>query len=104
MAPAGLLEHAGIPHLTTVEWQALHDLAVVSGKIVVTSQQSTLTPDQHRVAIQDYMMHELTEACLRVLTPSSISHHDAIKMETSDGPDCLPLNYWFCEADIAAVK
>ena len=95
VAPAVLLEHADFPHLITVEWQALHRLAAVSGEIVVTSLLSTATPDQHHAAIQDYMVRELAEANQRVLTPSRTSHYDAIKMETStfsgDGSDRLPL-------------
>ena len=95
VAPAVSLEHADFPHPTTVEWQALHRLAAVSGEIVVTSLLSTETPDQQRAAIQDYMVRELAEANRRVLTPSRTSHYDVIKMETStysgDGPDRLPL-------------
>ncbi|KAE9334852.1 hypothetical protein PR003_g13308 [Phytophthora rubi] len=35
--PAMALEHAAFPHLTSIEWQALHRLAAVSGEVVVTS-------------------------------------------------------------------
>ncbi|KAE8903189.1 hypothetical protein PF005_g14346 [Phytophthora fragariae] len=30
------VEHAAFPHLTSIEWQALHRLAAVSGEVFVT--------------------------------------------------------------------
>ena len=83
IAKAVSLEHADFPHLTIVEWQALHRLAAVSGDIFVTALLSTATPEQHRAAIQDYIVRELAEANRRVQTPSRTYHHDVIKMETS---------------------
>ncbi|KAE9278686.1 hypothetical protein PR003_g28450, partial [Phytophthora rubi] len=62
VAPAMTLEHTAFPHLTTVEWQALHRLAAVSGEFVVTSLLSSATPDQQRQAIQEFMERELAEA------------------------------------------
>ncbi|KAE8899590.1 hypothetical protein PF005_g1714 [Phytophthora fragariae] len=35
--PAMALEQSAFPHLTSIEWQALHRLAAVSGEVVVTS-------------------------------------------------------------------
>ncbi|KAE8983247.1 hypothetical protein PR002_g23308 [Phytophthora rubi] len=104
VAPAMPLEHTAFPHLTTVEWQALHRLAAVSGEFVVTSLLSSATPDQQRQTIQEFMERELAEAKRRVPTPSHSSRHDAVKMETSSysgaGQDRLPQNRWFREIDI----
>ncbi|KAE8969912.1 hypothetical protein PF011_g26618 [Phytophthora fragariae] len=60
--PAMALEHAAFPHLTSIEWQALHRLAAVSGEVVDTSMLSSATPDQQRQSIQEFMDRELAEA------------------------------------------
>ncbi|KAE8914887.1 hypothetical protein PF005_g27293 [Phytophthora fragariae] len=38
------LEHAAFPHMASIEWQALHRLAAVSGEVVVTSLLSSRRP------------------------------------------------------------
>ncbi|KAG2762514.1 hypothetical protein PC129_g14682 [Phytophthora cactorum] len=51
------------------------------------------------------MERELADANRRVSTPSRYSKNDVVKLETSTysgvGEDCLPLNRWFREIDIA---
>ncbi|POM70085.1 Putative Polyprotein, partial [Phytophthora palmivora] len=66
------LEHASFPHLSPIEWEALHRLAAVSGDSVVTTLLTAGTEGQQHLAAQD-----------------------------CDGEGRLHLKRWFCEVDIA---
>ena len=74
MAQAVSMEQTDFPNLTSMEWQALHRLSAVYREIFVTSLLSTATPEQHRAAIQDYIVRDLNEANRRVKTPLRTSH------------------------------
>ncbi|CAI5713737.1 unnamed protein product [Peronospora destructor] len=97
--PEVILDHDAFPYLTSIEWEALHRLAAVSGEVVVTSLLSTATPELQSLAIRVFMSLELAESHRRVLTPLRVSRNESVKMETSVdsgvGQDRLPLSLWF---------
>ncbi|KAI9997289.1 hypothetical protein PInf_000729 [Phytophthora infestans] len=99
--PGPTLEHAAFPHLTRVEWEALHRLAAVSGEAVIASLLSSATSDHQRQAAQEFMERELADANRRATTPARSSKNDVVKLETStysgEGANRLPLNRWFRE-------
>ncbi|KAI9983359.1 hypothetical protein PInf_007379 [Phytophthora infestans] len=102
------LDHAAILHLARIEWEALHRLAAVSGEAVVTSLLRSATPDELRVAAQEFMERELADANRRVSTPSRISTNDIVKLETSTysraEEERLPLNHRLRKIDIAIAS
>ncbi|GMF48204.1 unnamed protein product [Phytophthora fragariaefolia] len=102
------MEHSAFPHCTIIEWQALHRLAAVSGKFVVTSLLSSATPEHQHQVIQAFMEREFAEAKRRVPTRSHASQNDVLKIETSTysgvEQERHPLNRWFREIYIAITS
>lgn len=64
------------PHLTRIEWEALHRLTDVSGDFAVTSLLSSATAEQQRQAAQEFIERVLTDVKRRVSTPSHSSRND----------------------------
>ncbi|OWZ17249.1 polyprotein [Phytophthora megakarya] len=56
------LGHDSFPHLTRIEWKALHRLVAISGKFVVTSMQSSAASFQQCQAAQEFIEREIAVA------------------------------------------
>ncbi|GMF27422.1 unnamed protein product [Phytophthora fragariaefolia] len=100
------LEHASFPHLSAIEWEALHRLAAVSGDAVTKTPLSGGTEEQQRLAAQEFMARELADLRQRVSTPTQTKNKsDIVKLDVSTysgaGEGRRHLNRWFCEVDIA---
>ncbi|KAI9994914.1 hypothetical protein PInf_011754 [Phytophthora infestans] len=53
--PNTSLEHDSFPHLSSIEWEALHRLAAASGEAVIHTLLTAGTEAQHRLAAQEFM-------------------------------------------------
>ncbi|GAB9477994.1 hypothetical protein Gpo141_00015222, partial [Globisporangium polare] len=98
------LEHVQFPHLTAVEWKALHRLAAAAGASIIQTLLRTGSPDAQRLAAHEFMERELDDALSKHSTLASFKN-EVVKIETSTysgvGPDRLPLNRWFREIELA---
>ncbi|KAG3109958.1 hypothetical protein PI124_g18324 [Phytophthora idaei] len=99
------LEHGSFPHLSSIEWEALHRLAAASGEAVIQTLLTAGTEAQQRLAAQEFMARELADLRRRVSTPTPTkSKTDIVKLDVSSysGEDDgrLHLSRWFCEVGI----
>ncbi|KAG2766045.1 hypothetical protein PC129_g2869 [Phytophthora cactorum] len=98
------LEHGSFPHLSSIEWEALHRLA--AGEAVIQTLLTAGTEAQQRLAAQEFMARELADLRRRVSTPTPATNKtDIAKLDVSsysgEGDGRLHLNRWFCEVGIA---
>ncbi|KAG3062019.1 hypothetical protein PI124_g23546 [Phytophthora idaei] len=64
------LEHGSFPHLSSIEWEALHRLAAASDEAVIHTLLTAGTEAQQRLASQEFMARELADLRRRVSTPT----------------------------------
>ncbi|DBA00793.1 TPA: hypothetical protein N0F65_004698 [Lagenidium giganteum] len=55
------LSHKNIPHLSSVEWDALKRLAVVVGDTLETSLLCERGPDEHRATAIEFLSRDVAE-------------------------------------------
>ncbi|KAJ0393642.1 hypothetical protein ATCC90586_011372 [Pythium insidiosum] len=92
------------PHLTEYEWEALGRMANAVGNITVDLLLRNGDPEAQRLAAQEFMVVELTNARAQAhQTLARPSRVDPIKIITTkySGDEKLPLRRWFCELDEA---
>ncbi|OWZ02084.1 polyprotein [Phytophthora megakarya] len=99
------LECTSFPHLSVIEWEALHRLTAVSGDSLIKALLTSGTEAQQHLAAQEFMVRELGDLRQRVSTPTATKNKtDIVKLDVSsysdEGDGRLHLNRWFCEVDI----
>ncbi|KAG3093620.1 hypothetical protein PI125_g16786 [Phytophthora idaei] len=100
------LEHAIFPHLSPIEWEAIHRLAAASGDTVIQTLLTAGTETQQRRCAQEFMARELADLRHRLSTPTPTKNKtDIAKLDgltySGEGDSRLHLNRWLCEVGIA---
>ncbi|KAG3077370.1 hypothetical protein PI125_g21289 [Phytophthora idaei] len=94
------LEHAEIPPLSSIEWEALHRLAAASAAAVIQALLTAGTEAQQCMAAQEFTARELADLLQGVSTPTPTKNKiDIAKLDVStfsgEGDDRRRWNRWF---------
>ncbi|KAJ8552313.1 hypothetical protein ON010_g10233 [Phytophthora cinnamomi] len=100
------LKHASFPRLLLFEWEALQNLAAVSGDSAVKTLLTAGTEQQQRLVAQEFMARELADVLQPATTPTLTKNKtDIVKLDVStysgEGEGRLHLTGSFCVVEIA---
>lgn len=101
-----MLDADQFPHLTRIEWAALHRLADSAGEAVVVTLLRSGDADAQRMAAHEFLERELAEAQRQRQAPASSGQStQVVKLDISsysgEERERVPLRRWFTEVDMA---